>query len=75
MMDDLISRKEALKVCEKYNGRGFIWSCIRGDIEQLSSAESAELKAIKKQALSCSTELLKLVAMISKEEKNEGSDR
>ncbi len=71
MMDDLISRKEALKVCEKYNGQGYVWSCIRGDIEQLSSAESAELKAIREQALFCAAELLKLVAMISKEEKNE----
>ena len=32
---------------------------------------SAELKAIREQALFCAAELLKLVAMISKEEKNE----
>ena len=39
MMDDLISRKEALKVCEKYNGQGYVWSCIRGDIERLPSVK------------------------------------
>ena len=26
---DLISREEALKVCDKYNGQGYVWSCIR----------------------------------------------
>ena len=36
---DLISREEALKVCDKYNGQGYVWSCIRGDIEQLQSAQ------------------------------------
>ena len=39
MMDDLISREDALKVCEKYNGQGYVWSCIRGDIERLPSAQ------------------------------------
>lgn len=38
-MDDLISREEALKVCDKYNGQGYVWSCIRGDIEKLPPAQ------------------------------------
>ena len=38
-MDDLISREEALKLCDKYNGQGYVWSCIRGDIEKLPPAQ------------------------------------
>lgn len=41
-MDDLISREEALKVCDKYNGQGYVWSCIRGDIEKLPSAQPTQ---------------------------------
>lgn len=38
-MDDLISRQDALAVCLKYNGRGYVWSCIMGDIRKLPSAQ------------------------------------
>ena len=38
---------------------------------RIPPAESEEQKAIKEQALSCAAELLKLVAMITKEEKKE----
>lgn len=39
-MSDLISRQDAIDVCMKYNGQGYIWSCIMGDIEKLPSEES-----------------------------------
>lgn len=36
-MDDLISRKQAIDACMKYNGYGSVWACIMGDIKQLPS--------------------------------------
>jgi len=38
-MDDTISREAALKVCENYNGNGYVWSCIREDIGHLPIVE------------------------------------
>lgn len=68
MSSDLISRQLAIDALCRGEGCGNI--CRRA-IERLPSTESAELKAIREQALFCATELLKLVAMIRKVEKNE----
>lgn len=62
---NLISRQAAIEVCEKYNGQGYIWTCILNDIRKMPSAQP-DLEAIKAQALTCSAELLKLVALISR---------
>ena len=37
--DDYISRQEAIDVCMKYNGQGYVWSCIMGDLRKLPSAQ------------------------------------
>lgn len=36
---DLINRDEAMAICDKYNGIGSIWACIKGDIRLLPSAQ------------------------------------
>lgn len=65
--EDCISRQAAIDALHRGEGCGNI--CRRA-IERFPSTESAELKAIREQALICSTELLKLVAMISKQTNN-----
>lgn len=37
--DDYISRQEAIDVCMKYNGQGYVWSCIMGDLRKLPSVQ------------------------------------
>ncbi len=36
---DLISRQAAIDACMKYNGRGYVWTCIMGDIRNLPSLQ------------------------------------
>ena len=74
MMDDSISRQAFMSHIEsEYRKWGEEYDAyqIISDLENFPSAQSEEQKAIKEQALSCAAELLKLVAMISKGEKNE----
>lgn len=34
-MSDLIRRQDVLKICDKYNGQGWVWSMIRKEVEEL----------------------------------------
>lgn len=43
-MSDLIERQAAIDVCMKYNGQGYVWSCIMGDIRNLPSAQPERKK-------------------------------
>lgn len=38
-MSDLIDRQAAIDACMKYNGAGYVWACIMGDIRKLPSAQ------------------------------------
>lgn len=38
-MSDLIRRQDVLKICDKYNGQGWVWSMIRKEVEELQSVE------------------------------------
>lgn len=38
-MSDLIRRQNVLKICDKYNGQGWVWSMIRKEVEELPSVE------------------------------------
>ena len=75
--DDTISRQAAIEaLCRRCDLVSDDEPCTEecNDIKilkMLPSAESAEQKAIREQALSCAAELLKLVAMIRKAEKDE----
>lgn len=33
--EDAVSRQAVLAICDKYNGQGYIWTSIRGEVEQL----------------------------------------
>ena len=33
--DDAISRQAVLDICDKYNGQGYVWTVVRGEVEQL----------------------------------------
>lgn len=35
--EDAISRQAVLDICDKYNGQGYVWTVIRGEVEQLPS--------------------------------------
>ena len=34
-MSDLISRQDVLRICDKYNGHGWVWSMIRKEVDDL----------------------------------------
>lgn len=34
-MSDLIRRQDVLKICDKYNGQGWVWSMIRKEVDEL----------------------------------------
>jgi len=74
-MSDLISRQAAIELCDwyehEYSEVESYFQKFNEELKELPSAESAELKAIREQALFCAAELLKLVAMIKKGEKDE----
>ena len=38
-MSDLIRRQDVLRICDKYNGHGWVWSMIRKEVEELSPVE------------------------------------
>ena len=38
-MSNLIRRQDVLRICDKYNGHGWVWSMIRKEVEELSPVE------------------------------------
>ena len=50
-VSDLIRRQDVLKICDKYNGQGWVWSMIRKEAEELPSVEQEPCAdAISRQA-------------------------
>ena len=37
--EDAASRQAVLAICDKYNGQGYVWTSIRGEVEQLPSVK------------------------------------
>ena len=35
--EDAISRQAVIDICDKYDGQGYVWTVIRGEVEQLPS--------------------------------------
>ena len=56
-MSDLIRRQDVLKICDKYNGQGWVWSMIRKEVEELpcdgccTAHSGYEADAISRQAV------------------------
>ena len=36
-MSDLISRHEAIAICDRHNGEGYVWAVIRKELQELEA--------------------------------------
>ena len=56
-VSDLIRRQDVLKICDKYNGQGWVWSMIRKEVEELSpvNPQPCEDAISREDALMCLT--------------------
>ena len=55
-VSDLIRRQNVLKICDKYNGQGWVWSMIRKEVEELLPVNPQPCEdAISRQAVTDTT--------------------